>query len=308
MRVAAVDIGTNTILLLIAEVGRDGSVRMMRDEQVIPRLGKGVDERRLIPPETFERAASFLETYKALIDEYRVESVVACGTSFLRDAGNRQEFIDFIRKRVGIALRLLSGEEEAMLTYAGAVSEFASADSRDMFAVLDIGGGSTELTIGNGLLAAQRVSLDIGSVRVTERFLPTSPPSSKELQVALEYIRKHLHGLTDLPPSIRLIGVAGTLTTLAALDLQLPHYGRMRVSGHALRLPIVEMWFDRLKTKTVEEIKNYPQILPERADVILAGILILLETMRRLKAETITVSDRGLRYGIALQAAGLVKT
>lgn len=308
MRVAAVDIGTNTILLLIADVGSDGSVRVMHDEQVIARLGKGVDERRMVLSETFERAASFLKTYKALIDKVRVERVVACGTSFLRDAGNRQEFIDFIKDRVGLLVHVLSGEEEAMLTYAGAVSEFATAESHEQFAVLDIGGGSTELTVGTGPHASQRISLDIGSVRLTERLLKTSPPSSTGLHMASEFIRKHFHDLIDLSPGTRLIGVAGTLTTLAAFDLQLPQYDRTKVSGHVLRQSVVETWFDRLKTKTVEEIKSCPQILPERADVILAGILILLETMKQLKVEEITVSDRGLRYGIALQAAGLVKT
>lgn len=308
MRVAAVDIGTNTILLLIADVGNDGSVRVMSDEQVIARLGKGVDERRMVLPETFERAVSFLKTYKALIDEARVERVVACGTSFLRDAGNRQEFIDFVKDRVGITIRVLSGEEEAMLTYAGAVSEFATAGSHEQFAVLDIGGGSTELTIGSGPHATQRNSLDIGSVRITERLLKTSPPSSTGLHEASEFIQKHLHGLVELSSGTRLIGVAGTLTTLAALDLQLPQYDRAKVSGHVLRQNVVEAWFERLKSKTIEEIKSYPQILPARADVILAGILILLEMMKQLRVEEITVSDRGLRYGIALQAAGLVKT
>ncbi len=306
MRVAALDIGTNTILLLIADVNPDGSVHTIRDEQVIARLGKGVDERRVILTETFERAVSFLKTYKALIDDVRTERTVACATSFLRDARNRQEFIDFIRDRIGVNLLLLSGEEEAMLTYAGTVSEWTGPTSRERFAVLDIGGGSTELTLGSGWHPIQRTSLDIGSVRLTERFLKSSPPSPSGLQEATAFIRQHLHNLRALSTDTRLLGVAGTLTTLAALDLQLPQYDRTKVSGHVLRRDVVEHWFDRLKTKTLEDIRSFPQILPGRADVLLAGILILRETMVQLAAETITVSDRGLRYGIALKAAGLV--
>jgi exopolyphosphatase/guanosine-5'-triphosphate,3'-diphosphate pyrophosphatase len=308
MRVGAIDIGTNTILLLIADVDSGGSIRVIRDEQVIARLGKEVDARRMITSETLERAVAFLSAYKALIEEARVERCAACATSFLRDAVNRREFIAAIHDTLGIAIRVLSGDEEAWLTFVGAMSEFSTVPSEQTFAVLDIGGGSTELTIGTASGVAQRRSLDLGSVRLTERFLTTSPPTPTAIEQAARYVRHHLQNLPELPEQTRLVGVAGTLTTLAALDLRLTEYDRARVSGHRLRRSAVEFWFEELKTKTVEQIRSYRPILPGRADIIVAGILILLETMQRYNNEEITVSDRGLRYGIALKTAGLVRT
>lgn len=303
MLVSAIDIGTNTILLLIADIDRDGSIRVVQDEHVIARLGKGVDENRKILPETFERAFFFLRDYKKIIDEARVDRVIASGTSFLRDAHNQREFVGFLKDRLDLDVRVLSGTEEASLTYDGAVSEFRGQQAQKSFAVLDIGGGSTELTVGKESEVVRRTSLDIGSVRITERFLKSSPPARTSLDEASNYIRQQLQPLASLSENTLLIGVAGTLTTLAAVDLNLALYDRSRVSGHVLQRRAIESIFNSLETKDLEEIKSYPQILHGRADIILAGVLILLETLRKLNREEITVSDRGLRYGLALQAA-----
>lgn len=303
MRVSAIDIGTNTILLLIADIDRDGTIRVVRDEQVIARLGKGVDADRNIMPETFERAFVFLRDYMSIIGEARVDRVIACGSSFLRDASNRQEFVDFLKSRLGLDVRVLSGEEEASLTYFGTVSGFRKLRVKEGFAVLDIGGGSTELTVGTESEISRRTSLDIGSVRLTERFLKRSPPTHTDLAFASDYIRQQLQQVPPLPRASQLIGVAGTLTTLAALDLGIATYDRSKVTGHILKRSTVESLFNELETKDFEAIKSYPQILPGRADIILAGILILRETLRMFDRDGVTVSDRGVRYGIALEAA-----
>ncbi len=171
MRITSIDIGTNTILMLIADIGADGSFAVIREEQVIARLGKGVDARRRITPETTERVVHFLGGFWETARSFHPDRIVACGTSALRDAANGVDFVQLVREEIGLEITILSGAEEAELTYLGAVSEFMKPDSKEPFAVLDIGGGSTELTIGNGYSVRSKTSLDLGSVRLTERIL-----------------------------------------------------------------------------------------------------------------------------------------
>jgi exopolyphosphatase/guanosine-5'-triphosphate,3'-diphosphate pyrophosphatase len=308
MRLSSIDIGTNTILMLIADVYPNGEIHVARDEHFIARLGKGVDEHRRILPDTFERVFQCLSQYKLIHEEARSERILACGTSALRDAVNRDEFIEFIKSRLGFEITVLSGDKEAELTYLGSVSEFLQEGFPQSFAVIDIGGGSTELTYGLSGAVTSKRSLDIGSVRLTERFLKTSPPDNSALQEAAEYIRDHANGFPQLENGTRCIGVAGTLTTLAAIDLQLRVYDRTRVSGHVLSLEAIQKIFVKLKDKRLEEIKAIPQILPQRADIILAGILILCEMMKQIGVDRITASDRGLRYGILMNEAKRLST
>jgi exopolyphosphatase/guanosine-5'-triphosphate,3'-diphosphate pyrophosphatase len=302
-RLSAIDIGTNTILMLIADIETTGEIHTIRDEHVIARLGKGVDEKRMILPETFERVFSFLAEYKRIHDAEHSGQIFACGTSALRDAANRKEFIEFIKARLGFEISILSGDEEAYLTYVGAISEFTDLDQTHKYSVIDIGGGSTEIVTGQGQQVESTFSLDIGSVRLTERFLKSSPPHPEGLEEAQLYIRTKILDLVDPPGDARCIGVAGTLTTLAAIDLQLSVYDRDRVSGHVLTFDTIERIYSRLKGKRLEELIAIPQILPQRADIILAGILILKEVMAKIGAVRITASDRGLRYGILLREA-----
>ena len=302
-RLTAIDIGTNTILMLIADVDSTGKIRVIRDEHIIARLGKGVDDKRMILPETFERVLNSLSEYARIHKTEQSEQIIACGTSALRDATNRQEFIAFIKSRLGFEISILSGDEEADMTYVGGVSEFIVSSQTQPFVVLDIGGGSTEIVTGTNETVSSKNSLDIGSVRLTERFLKTSPPLPSSLEEAQHYVRDHLRGLARPPKGTRCIGVAGTLTTLAAIDLQLRTYDRERVSGHVLVIDVIEEICARLKGKRLEELRAIPQILPQRADIILAGILILTEVMKQMEVVRITASDRGLRYGILLSAA-----
>jgi exopolyphosphatase/guanosine-5'-triphosphate,3'-diphosphate pyrophosphatase len=301
MRLTAIDIGTNTILMLIADIAPDGTLKTVRDEHVIARLGTGVDRSRAITRETIERTLSFLRSYRQISDECGSERIVACGTSALRDASNRDQFIRLIAEELGVGIRILSGDEEAELTYLGAISEFQKPGKPEYFSVLDIGGGSTELTFGVNDAIQKKQSLDIGCVRLTERVLKISPPSSLSMSQALNEIRAQVASISPLPSQTQLIGVAGTLTTLAALDLQLPTYDPRRVSGHILTFETIQQIFNQLRIKTIDEMLVYPQILPGRADVLLAGIVILMEVMKRMNADRITVSDRGLRYGMAIR-------
>lgn len=303
MRLSIIDIGTNTVLLLVADVDRDGTLRPVHHGHVIGRLGKGVDEHRVILPETFEKILEILKNYVEESKRQSADRILACGTSALRDAANTEEFVNIVKNNLGLEIRILSGDEEAELTYRGAVSEFLQDDPNPFFTVLDIGGGSTEITVGHGMSVLTKHSFDIGCVRLTERFLKTSPPSSLAMSQALSAIRKQISAVPAVSTNSRLIGVAGTVTTLAAIDLNLPEYDPRKVSGHELTYEKIQELLAKLRIKTVEEMRAFPQILPGRADILLAGVVILLEVMDQLNIETMTVSDRGLRYGVALEEA-----
>jgi exopolyphosphatase/guanosine-5'-triphosphate,3'-diphosphate pyrophosphatase len=301
VKIAAIDIGTNTILLLIAEVQNGAITRILHDQQVIARLGKGVDAERTIHQETFVRAEGFLRQYKETCDSFGVDRICAVGTSALRDAKNREAFINYISERTGIRIELFSGDDEALWTYRGGISEFIG--TAETYSVVDIGGGSTEIIIGNANEIIEKTSIDLGSVRLTERILKDSPPEIPALIEAHQFIADHMPSLTKQSASTFCVGVAGTLTTLAALHQKLPHYEPERVSGYRLQYNDVCAMFGLLKDKSISQIQAFPQISAGRADIILAGIMILMGYMESAKMEVITVSDRGLRYGILLREA-----
>ena len=297
MRLSVLDIGTNTVLHLIADIDKAGSLTTVHQGHAMPRLGMGVDEHRTLSSESMVRV---LNDYVHQAREFQAERIIACGTSALRDASNRAEFIGMVKTELGIDVSVLTGDEEAELTYIGAVSEFAADSVNQRFGVVDIGGGSTELTTGTGITVESRQSFDIGSVRLTERVLKTSPPSPQAIDDCIRSIRSQLN-LASLHSSTTLVGVAGTLTTLASIDLNLGVYDPLKVGGHRLTLSSIESVFHRLKVLTLEELRAAPQILSGRADILLAGILILMEVLKAAGATEITVSDRGLRYGIAIR-------
>jgi exopolyphosphatase/guanosine-5'-triphosphate,3'-diphosphate pyrophosphatase len=300
MRVGSIDIGTNTILLLIADIGESGIAGVVHDEQVIARIGKGVDENRVINRETFHRAAGFLRTYRDTSKRMGTEQIIAVGTSALRDASNSEEFRKFILQETGIAVEILSGSDEAEWTCRGAVVGIDT--SAGNFTVLDIGGGSTEIISASQSRILNKVSLDIGCVRVTERLLQSSPPTDRALAKTRAFIRQQLEAVDFVRPTVPLaVGVAGTVTTLAAMKLQLTRYDPKRIHGYELHLDDIAASFKILRGKTIEEIRTIPQISAGRADILLAGIMILLEFMEAAGTAKIVVSYCGLRYGILLR-------
>jgi exopolyphosphatase/guanosine-5'-triphosphate,3'-diphosphate pyrophosphatase len=307
LKTTAIDIGTNTVLMLIADLSDDGRIRTLRDEIAFPRLGKGVDKSGLISRESLGRVLKVLKDYKELSDSLGSRKVIACGTSALRDAENSDEVIQTIREELAINVEVLSGEEEARWTFLGALpneDESSPQSGRDLsrFAVIDIGGGSTEITTGTPTRADRRRSIDVGCVRLTERHLRSSPPTADELRRATASVQKALSGLDDIDPSTRkLVGVAGTLTTLAALDLNLSSFETTKVDGHVLALERIKRIFDQIRTQTLHQLQSSPVISPGRADVLLAGILILIEFMTSCRFTQVKVSARGLRYGLLLR-------
>jgi exopolyphosphatase/guanosine-5'-triphosphate,3'-diphosphate pyrophosphatase len=287
VRVAALDLGTNTTRLLVADVV-DGNMEDVHRESQITRLGEGVDTRKRLLPVPMTRVRNVLAEYRRTLEELGAERALLVATSAVRDAENGEAFLGEIEWSYGFTTRLVSGDEEAQLTRRGVQPKPGTL-------VLDIGGGSTEL-----LLDDFHVSIDIGSVRFTERFIHTDPPTGEELDAAAGAVREAL-ALYALGPK-QAIGVAGTLTTLAALDLD----GDVtRVHGYRLSLDAARAQLQRLASLPLEERAELPGLEPKRAPVIVAGAVILTETLAHLALDTIEISERDILDGIALAAAEL---
>jgi exopolyphosphatase / guanosine-5'-triphosphate,3'-diphosphate pyrophosphatase len=289
VRVAAIDQGTNTTRLLVADVD-DGQLREVIRRTEITRLGEGVDERRRLLPLPIARVRNCLTEYRRKAEQLGAERTLLVATSAIRDAENGEAFLGEIEWSYGFATRLLSGDEEAELMLRGVGTiELGTL-------VLDIGGGSTEL-----VMLDSRTSLDVGSTRLTERFLRSDPPTDDELEACAEHVRAQLPRLEAKDA----VGVAGTITTLAALDLGLDEYDRARVHGHRLSREGVERQLQRLAALPLAERREVPALEPERAPVIVAGAVIACEVLDAYGLDAMTVSEHDILDGIALAAAEL---
>jgi exopolyphosphatase/guanosine-5'-triphosphate,3'-diphosphate pyrophosphatase len=290
MRVAVVDLGTNSTRLLVADVD-DGRVEEVSRRTEITRLGEGVDERRKLLPLPIARVRNVLAEYRRELEGLGAERTLAMGTSAIRDAENGEAFLGEVEWSYGFTTRLLSGEEEGELTRRG-VSGGRELEPGTL--VLDVGGGSTEL-ISDGT----RTSLDLGSVRLTERFLHSDPPTLEELEAAAGAVRD---ALPDLEPP-QAIGVAGTITTLAALELG--EYDPERVHGYRISRDAVDAQLKRLASLPLAERRELPGLEPERAPVIVAGVVIVREVLDRYGLDSLEASERDILHGAALDAATL---
>ncbi len=300
-RRAAIDIGTNTALLLVAEVSEGNVIQPLYQQEKIVRLGQGVDRKKNLNDAAIERTLNAIQEYFSIVDDFNAELVVISGTSAVRDAGNRDFLVERIRQRFGVELRILSGQEEAILTYQGALSNKGSLDGEIL--LVDIGGGSTECIVGTQSSIEDSVSMDIGSVRLTERCLHSDPVSDSEFAQMQDLINTHLRSaFADWRKSPRhFVGVAGTVTTVAAMSLGLEIYDGAKVDSCVLAQNLVNEILSDLKSKTIEERKRIAGLKPERADVILAGVAILAELMQFFDFDQVLVSDRGLRFGLLLE-------
>jgi exopolyphosphatase / guanosine-5'-triphosphate,3'-diphosphate pyrophosphatase len=301
MITAAIDIGTNTVLLLIASIDTRGQLTPLVDEQRIPRLGKGVDGSGNINRAALDRLVDVLMEYRAVIADHGVQSVTLTGTSALRDAANRQDVLHRVRTATGFNITVLSGEDEALLSYRGAVSGLGNGGS---VVVLDIGGGSTEIISGEGNNVLFHTSRDVGAVRLSERFFRHDPPEPQEIQSALSTVRASFADILPVDEMrSRLVGVAGTATTLALLDQSIETLDRNAMTNYRLSRQAVDRLFEFLSSKRTEDILSLSAAMPGRADVITAGTLILRVFFEHSGFREMIVSERGLRYGVALQAA-----
>ncbi|MBD3615614.1 MAG: Ppx/GppA family phosphatase [Gracilimonas sp.] len=300
---AAIDIGTNTVLLLVAEM-HEGMINSLHEEQRVPRLGKGVDADKNINQAATDRVIEALSEYKEILASGypEVENVTVTATSAVRDANNREEFIQNVRKSTGYNIKLLSGREEAEWTAAGALSMF-SQSPENQTAILDIGGGSTEIALLNGLEVKDSHSFDMGSVRFTERFLKNNPPKTNEITACREEIKRLLESRPFIVKNdIQAVGVAGTVTTLAGMILDLETYQPEKLNGFSISAYKLQNIIDLFSKYPSEEMLNkHPVYLKGRADIFLAGMLILEGFMTHFKVTDITVSTGGIRHGAVLK-------
>lgn len=302
MRVAAIDIGTNSVLLLIAERQGDQLVRV-RDVATITRLGEGVDDTGRLSPAAVARTLACLRDYAETIRAEHVDRVAAVGTSAMRDAAGGSDFVAEATAILGTEPRVISGDREAELTFAGALT---SLDATGRLAVFDIGGGSTEIIVGaragsTGSLE-HAVSLDIGSVRLTERHLKSDPPTREQLEAVRADIAA---ALRDAPRTrgLPLVGVAGTITTLAAVAHAVDPYDGNAVHGSRLTRQDLASLLERFTSCSLEARCRIPGLHPKRADVIVAGTLVADAICASADAAFLVVSDRGVRWGLARELA-----
>jgi len=306
-KVAAIDCGTNSIRLLIAEPSASGGLKDLERRLEIVRLGRGVDASGEFHPDALQRTFAAVEEYAELIKkaDVEVENVHFVATSATRDVKNRETFFAGVKERLGVFPDVISGEREARLSFVGALSRIKPEGEPVL--IMDIGGGSTELITGNanGDMHSA-ISLDIGSVRVTERFLKQNPAADHDLESAARYVDQLLDGSGVHFDSIGTwIGVAGTATTLAGVYLELERYDRERVHGARIPLPAITELLHRLAGMTVEEIRAIPSMHSGRADVITGGALVESRVAARLNVENLIVSESDILDGIAL---GLIES
>ena len=295
-RVGVVDLGTNSTRLLVADV-EDGVVSELDRRLEITRLGEGVDARRQLLPEAVARVRNVLADYRRAVEELAAERTLAFATSAVRDAENGEAFLGEIEWSYGFETRLLTGHEEALLTFRGVATGRAVEEDT---LVVDVGGGSTELILGGLDGVSFHESYDLGCVRLTERF-PGDPAG------AAAHVRSTLERVPAEVRPRRALGVAGTITQLATLDLGLEREEPDVVHGHALATETVAAQLKRLSTLSVDEIRRERGMHPDRAPVIVAGAVVVLETLRHFGLDQLEVSERDIMHGAALAAAALPK-
>lgn len=297
MNVAAIDCGTNSTRLLVADSSGATLARLMR----ITRLGQGVDGNGILAREAIGRTVDALRHYRQVMDSFGVERARVTATSAARDSANRDELFDAAEEAVGSRPELLTGDEEGRLSFRGAVSDLDPAEGP--FLVVDIGGGSTEFAVGSEVPEGV-MSVDLGCVRLTEKFLHHDPPRATELSQALSYVRDHLDDVSrDIPATAgarQLVGLAGTVTTMAAVELGLPTYDRDRIHHFVLTRSAAEDVFRTLATERRADRLHNPGLEEARVDVIVGGAAILVAIMRHFQSGSCLVSESDILDGLVL--------
>jgi exopolyphosphatase / guanosine-5'-triphosphate,3'-diphosphate pyrophosphatase len=303
-RVAAVDIGTNSVRLLVGDVdAADGALRILDRRMRITRLGQGVDAERVLAPAAIERTLVVLREYREAIEEHGATRIRATATSAARDAKNRDELFAAATDALGVTPELLTGEQEARLSFVGATTEL---DIGAPYLVVDIGGGSTEFVFGTTEPEAL-CSIDVGCVRVTEQWLTSDPPAPEELSNAVSAVRDQLADVDRAVPRVReaatVVGLAGTITTIAAIEQGLPEYDRDRIHHFRLSRAAAEDVFRTLAVETVAQRRHNPGLEPERADVIVGGAIVLVAILRLFGFDEVLVSEADILDGLARSLA-----
>jgi len=299
-RVAVIDVGTNSTRLLVADISGN-RVQPLERISTVTRLGRGVDLSGHLSSEAIEDVCAAIERYVGIAGEMSAETVETIATSAVRDADNGSAFIAELRERFALSAHVLDGEEEARSTYLGATHETPPTEPTP---VVDIGGGSTELVVGHDDVISFHDSMQVGVVRHSERHIASDPPTASELEDLAADVRGSIErSLGTGVAAERGIAVAGTPTSLAAVEQALEPYDPSKVHGHVLALPQIQRMLSRLASLPLAERVQVPGLHPDRAPTIVAGVVILVEVMRAFELEAITVSEHDILYGTAIAAA-----
>jgi len=308
MRVATVDIGTNTVLLLVAERAPKGGLRAVEEHATITRLGEGVDRTRQLSAVALDRTRKCLEAYARVAERLGAERIAVVGTSAMRDAARADVVLSMVRSLFGVEARVIQGHEEARLAFRGALSGLAYGENESA-AIFDVGGGSTEVVIGrlapDGLQLDFAESFDVGSVRLSERYVTNDPPTEGDRLKVVRAAQNAFESVPPLPATTAIpIGIAGTVTTLAAVSLALVPFDGSVVHGHVMETEEVRRVVEDLASASLDDRKRRPGLNPMRADVIVAGGYVVLALLQHWKARRLRVSDRGVRWGLAEELCG----
>lgn len=298
-RLAAIDIGTNTILLLVADIDEEGKIFPLKDVERTTRLGRGLAKTGRLHDETVRESLHVIEDYQIICRALEVDQILMVGTSALREAENAHDLLDSIHRRSGLRIRIISGDEEARLSYL-AVEKEMGRDSPLL--VMDIGGGSVEFIMGNKERISDLHSLDMGAVKLTESFLRSDPVTEQEFCRMMDHITQNLHALAITPPKY-VVGLGGTITTISAVHRGNNRFDPAQLHGSTLSHEDVNRQVRLYKRMNQSQRLRIPGLPRERADVILAGAAILLGAMNILGFEGLVVSCHGLRYGLIYATA-----
>ena len=303
-RVASIDIGTNTILLLIAKV-EEGKLKPLFEMETIVRLGEGVQKNGVLSEEAMKRGFQTLAQYLEQCQTMGVQKIFAVGTSALREAKNSDHFLKMIQEKLYLSIEIISGEEEAQLSFLAVARDFNELKKSTL--VIDVGGGSTEFILGKGDQITQWVSLPLGSVRFTEQFLFSEPAQKGEWEIMEGEIRKLLPKIPHPQGPLSLVAVGGTATTLASVEQGLAEFIPEKIHHFVLKKEALRNQLHLYRSKTIDERRKIPGLPPARADMILAGGAILYVAMEDLNCPSVLVSCHGVRYGLLYKRLFLVQ-
>lgn len=297
-RKAIIDIGSNSIKFFVGELAEDKTIKTVLDTNDIARLGEGLDATGLISPEAMERNVASVEAFAVKAKELGADQIVSVGTMALRKAGNSDIFVKKVKEACGVDVKIIPGEEEARLSYLAILSGLPLDKDADLV-VFDTGGGSTEFIYGKGTEMVKRFSVNLGAVRITENYLKSDPVTQEEVKAAIAQIDREFAEAGVVGKPAQLVGMGGTVTSMGAVKHKMVKYDPAVIQGSRLLKKDIEEQIAEYSSRTIEQRKELPGLQPKRADVILAGACILKVITDRLGADGLTISDRGLRHGLA---------
>ena len=297
-RVASIDIGTNTILLLIAEVDK-GKLKSLFEAETVVRLGERLQRNGILSDEAMKRGLQALSQYLDKCKTMEVQKIFVVGTSALREAKNSEYFLKMIKEKLNLSIEIISGEEEAQLSFLAVVRDLKELEKSTL--VIDVGGGSTELILGRGDQIIEWASLPLGIVHLTEQYLISDPVKEEEWKKMEMEIRKLLPQIPHPKEPLLMVSIGGTDTTLASVEQGLEEFIPEKVHHFILKKESLKKQVDLYRSKTIEERRKIPGLPPARADVILAGGAILYMVMERLDCASVLISSHGVRYGLLYQ-------